>query len=205
MSQGLIVLATLHSEVLKCCRELMFNNIDYCKASSISNSLSLLWGLLMSLQGHRPEIDATSQTGRLLGDLALIVSNQKALLKLISGRVLLLPDCKRLFGQALQTILGEKGTDTGVLLAILELVRDWVEHDFKGSGQGVSTGVLNNKDVVTFLQRLAQVDIQGMTPAVLEEWEKMYLNLLHRLCSDTTKYVFTGTEQPIQSKLLLRS
>jgi hypothetical protein len=48
-------------------------------------------------------------------------------------------------------------------------------------------GVISIKDVVTFLQQLGQVDQQSMTPPMLEEWEKKYLNLLHWLCSDTTK------------------
>ncbi len=50
-----------------------------------------------------------------------------------------------------------------------------------------SMGVISIKDVVTFLQQLGQVDQQSMTPSMLEEWEKKYLNLLHWLCSDTTK------------------
>lgn len=108
-------------------------------------------------------------------------------MKLISERVLLLPDCKRLLCQTLQAVLGEKGTDTGVLLAILELVRDWVEHDFKGSSQVNSAAPLVIKDVVAFMKHLANVDCSGMAPAVLEEWDQMYLKLLHRLCSDTTK------------------
>lgn len=29
-------------------------------------------------------------------------------------------------------VFGEKGIDIGVLFVILELVRDWVEYDFKG-------------------------------------------------------------------------
>ncbi|CAM6038905.1 unnamed protein product [Sphagnum compactum] len=48
-------------------------------------------------------------------------------------------------------------------------------------------GVISIKDVVTFLQQLGQVDQQSITPSMLEEWEKKYLNLRHRLCSDTTK------------------
>lgn len=139
------------------------------------------------MQGHKLEHDAALQAGRLTVDSSLSVSNQKTLLKLISERVLLSPECKRLICQILQTVLSEKGADTGVLLAILELVRDWVEHDFKGSGQVVSTAALNTKDVVTFMQRLAQVDCSGMAPAVHEEWDQMYLKLLHRLCSDATK------------------
>jgi transformation/transcription domain-associated protein len=138
-------------------------------------------------QGHRLEADVTNQAGRGSADLSLSVNNLKTLLKLISERVLLLPECKRLFCQTLQTVLGEKGTDTGVLLAILELVRDWVEHDFKGSNQVASTAPLVIKDVVAFMKSLAQVDCSGMTPAILEEWDQMYLKLLHRLCSDTTK------------------
>lgn len=120
-------------------------------------------------------------------DLTQSVFNLKTLLNLMSKRVLLLSECKRLFCQTLQTLLGEKGIDTGVLLAILELVRDWVDQDFKGSSHGASTAPLVIKDVLTFMKNLATVDCSGMTPAVLEEWGQMYLKLLHRLCSDTTK------------------
>uniref|UniRef100_A0A7I4F837 Non-specific serine/threonine protein kinase n=1 Tax=Physcomitrium patens TaxID=3218 RepID=A0A7I4F837_PHYPA len=152
----------------------------------------------LARQGHRPEADATNQTGRGSADLSLSVNNLKTLMKLISERVLLLPESKRLFCQMLPTVLGEKGTDTGVLLAILELVRDWVEHDFKGSNQVASTAPLVIKDVVAFMQRLAQVDCSGMTPAVLEEWDRMYLKLLHRLCSDTTKYNLSVRQEVFQ-------
>lgn len=137
-------------------------------------------------QGSRLDQESANPTARLAGDLSMVTTNLKTLLKLASSRVLLVTDCKKQFGQQLQVILAEKGADASVLLAILDIIRDWVENDFKGQGNVSNTGIFN-KDVVSFLQRLAQVDRQAMPTPLLEEWEGKYLKLLHRLCSDSSK------------------
>ncbi|KAJ7564762.1 hypothetical protein O6H91_02G032300 [Diphasiastrum complanatum] len=146
-------------------------------------------------QGHRQDSDLAASADRLMADLSLIINNLKTLLKLVSGRVLLIPECKRLFGQTLQSILGEKGTDSSVLLTILDIIQDWIDNDFKPSASATSGGVLSTKDVVTFLQRLAQVDRQNLNGSVLEEWEAKFLNLLLRLCSDSNKYTLSVRQE----------
>ncbi|KAG6555625.1 hypothetical protein Mapa_002860 [Marchantia paleacea] len=149
-------------------------------------------------QGSRSDQEAANSSARMVADISVVTVNLKALLKVMSSRVLLLADCKKLFAQQVQTILAEKGTDASVLLTVLDIVKDWVENDFKGSGTGANTGVLTNKDVVTFLQRLAQVDRQSMSAPMVEEWESKYLKLLHRLCSDTNKYSLTVRQEIFQ-------
>lgn len=138
------------------------------------------------LQGHRLDQEGAAAAARLAADLGVIIANMKSLLQLMCGRALFAPDCKRLFQSSLHSMLQEKGTDTSVLLSILDIVKDWVENDFKPAGTGVA-GALTNKDVVTFLQKMALVDRQNMSGSVLEEWENKFLNLVHRLSSDATK------------------
>ncbi|KAJ7563398.1 hypothetical protein O6H91_03G108600 [Diphasiastrum complanatum] len=152
----------------------------------------------LSRQGHRQDPEVAASAARMMADLSLVVNNLKTLLKLVSGRVLLTPDCKRLFSQTLQSILGEKGTDSSVLLTILDIIKDWIDNDFKASASGASGGILSNKDIVTFLQRLAQVDKQNLNGSALEEWEAKYLNLLHRLCSDCTRYSLSIRQEVFQ-------
>lgn len=125
-------------------------------------------------------------------EMGSVTTNLKALLKLVSNRVLLVPDCKRLFWQSLHAMLVEKGTDASVLLTIIDIIKDWIENDFKVSGTGTGPSALNVKDVITFLQKLSQVDKQNMSASVLEEWEGKYLKLLYRLCSDITRLVVSA-------------
>ncbi|GLJ07095.1 hypothetical protein SUGI_0058030 [Cryptomeria japonica] len=138
-------------------------------------------------QGQRMDTESASATTRLMNDLGAVTSNLKSILKLISGRVMLVPECKRLTMQILQAILSEKGTDASVLLAILDIIKDWIENDFRSSTSGTPNAV-HNKDIIMYLQKLSQVDRQNLSPAFVEEWDGKYLNLLYRLCSDSTKY-----------------
>ncbi|KAL2624095.1 hypothetical protein R1flu_008340 [Riccia fluitans] len=149
-------------------------------------------------QGSRLDQDAANTTARMVADISFVAQNLKIVLKVVSSRVLLLADCKKLFAQQLQTILSEKGTDASLLLTILDIIKDWVENDFKGFGTGTNVGVLTNKDVIMFLQRLAQVDRQSMSAPALEEWEGKFLKLLHRLCSDANKYSLTVRQEIFQ-------
>ncbi|CAM6100600.1 unnamed protein product [Calypogeia fissa] len=150
-------------------------------------------------QGSRLDQESANTAVRLAADLSMVTTNLKTLLKLASSRVLLVAECKKLFGQQVQAILGEKGADASVLLVILDIIVDWVENDFKGSGgSGSNNSGIINKDVVSFLQRLAQVDRQAMSAPLLEEWEGKYLKLLHRLCSDSSKYSLAVRQEVFQ-------
>ncbi|KAH7432383.1 hypothetical protein KP509_07G020000 [Ceratopteris richardii] len=153
----------------------------------------------LSRQDHRSEPDAAANAARLMSELGSVTTNLKALLKLVSGRVLLVPDCKRLFWQSLQAMLVEKGTDASVLLTIIDIIKDWIDNDFKPSVPGASGAHLSVKDVSTFLQKLSQVDKQNMSASVLEEWEGKYLKLLYRLCSDTSKYLLATRQEIFHS------
>ena len=81
---------------------------------------------------------------------------------------------------------------TCCLFTTIDIIKDWIENDFKVSGTGTGPSALNVKDVITFLQKLSQVDKQNMSASVLEEWEGKYLKLLYRLCSDTTRLVVSA-------------
>ncbi|KAK8673279.1 hypothetical protein V6N13_111626 [Hibiscus sabdariffa] len=54
----------------------------------------------------------------------------KSVLKLISERVMLVPECKRSVTHILNALLLEKGTDATVLLCLLDMRKDWIEDDF---------------------------------------------------------------------------
>ena len=138
-------------------------------------------------------------------EMGSVTTNLKALLKLVSNRVLLVPDCKRLFWQSLHAMLVEKGTDASVLLTIIDIIKDWIENDFKVSGAGTGPSALNVKDVITFLQKLSLVDKQSMSASVLEEWEGKYLKLLYRLCSDTTRSVVCFLPFILESVVICRN
>ena len=101
---------------------------------------------------------------------------------------MLVPDCKRSITQILNTLLSEKGTDSSVLLCILEVVKGWIEDDFGKPGTSVtSSSFLTPKEIVSFLQKLSQVDKQNFSPSALEEWDKKYLHLVYGTCADSNK------------------
>lgn len=99
-------------------------------------------------------------------------------------------ECKRSITQTLNSLLSEKGTDPSVLLCILEVVKGWIEDDFSKPGTSASsTTFLSPKEIVSFLQKLSQVDKENFPPSALEEWDKNYLQLLYGICAESHKYV----------------
>ena len=103
-----------------------------------------------------------------------------------------MPDHKRSITHILNTLLSEKGTDASVLLCILDVIKGWIEDDYcKAASNVSSTTFLNPKDIVSFLQKLSQVDKQNFSPSAQEEWDKKYLELLYGLCADANRYVLS--------------
>lgn len=110
------------------------------------------------------------------------------MLKLITDRVMAIPECKRSVTQILNSLLSEKGIDPSVLLCILDLTKGWVEDDFGKSGAPIASSTfLTPKEVVSLLQKLSQVDKQNFSTSAAEEWDRKYLELLYGLCADSHK------------------
>ncbi|KAK4258368.1 hypothetical protein QN277_007826 [Acacia crassicarpa] len=140
-------------------------------------------------QGQRADTDSAVTSSRLGCDVGAVISNLKSILKLITERVMIVPDCKRSVSQILNALLSEKATDASVLLCILDVIKGWIEDDFCRQGTSVtSSSFLNGKEMVSFLQKLSQVDKQNFSPASLEEWDRKYLELLFGICADSSKY-----------------
>jgi transformation/transcription domain-associated protein len=51
----------------------------------------------------------------------------------------------------------------------------------------MSNSFLAPKEIVSFLQKLSQVDKQNFSPSALEEWDRKYLQLLYEICADSNK------------------
>lgn len=162
----------------------------------LTRDMGMLTGSIAK-QVHRMDQEPSPATARLKSDLGAVTFNLKSILKLVSGRVLLVPECKRSISPILQSILSEKGTDASVLLTVLDIMKDWIENDFRSSSSGTSNAVLN-KDIISYLQRLSQVDRQFLSTPFLEEWDGKYLQLLYRLCSDSTKYALPVRQEVFQ-------
>ncbi|XP_068646622.1 uncharacterized protein [Aristolochia californica] len=139
-------------------------------------------------QGQRSDPDSAVSSSRAVTDIGLVTSNLKSVLKLISERVMLIPECKRILGQILHGLLSEKSTDPSVLLCILDVVKSWIEDDFRQNASGASTVILNQKEIISYLQKLSQVDRQNFSLSTLEEWDAKYLQLLFGICADSSKY-----------------
>ncbi|XP_075655312.1 uncharacterized protein LOC142625565 isoform X3 [Castanea sativa] len=138
--------------------------------------------------GQRTDPDSAVTSSRQGADVGVVISNLNSVLKLISERVMLVPDCKKSITQILNTLLSEKGTDSSVLLCILDVVKGWIEDDFGKPGTSVtSSSFLTQKEIVSFLQKLSQVDKQNFSPSALEEWDKKYLQLVYGTCADSNK------------------
>ena len=121
-------------------------------------------------QGQRTDPDSTVTSSRQGADIGAVISNLKSVLKLISERVMLVPECKRAITQILNALLSEKGTDASVLLCILDVVKGWIEDVFNKPGiSSASSGFLTSKEIVSFLQKLSQVEKQNFSPSALEE------------------------------------
>ncbi|KAH9611581.1 hypothetical protein KSS87_004438 [Heliosperma pusillum] len=149
-------------------------------------------------QGQRPDPDSVTSS-RHSADAGAVISNLKLVLKLIGERVMLVPEYKRSITQILNVLLSEKVTDAGVLLCILDVIKGWVEDDYcKPITAGTPTTFLNPKEVVSFLQKLSQVDKQHFSPTALEEWDNKYLNLLYGLCADSNRYPLTLRQEVFQ-------
>lgn len=142
----------------------------------------------LMFQGQKLDTDSAATSSRQGADVGAVITNLKSVLKLISERVMLVPDCKRSVTQILNSLLSEKGTDPSVLLCILDVIRGWIEDDFGKPGMPVaSNSFLSSKDLVSFLQKLSQVDKQSFSVTAVEEWDKKFLELLYGLCADSNK------------------
>jgi transformation/transcription domain-associated protein len=140
------------------------------------------------IQGQRTDPDSAVTSSRQGADVGVVISNLNYVLKLISERVMLVPECKRSITQILNALLSEKGTDSSVLLCILDVIKGWIEDDFSKPGTSVmSSSFLTLKEIVSFLQKLSQVDKQNFFPNALEEWDRKYLQLLYGICADSNK------------------
>ncbi|XP_047310383.1 transformation/transcription domain-associated protein-like [Impatiens glandulifera] len=149
-------------------------------------------------QSQRSDPDA-AVTPRQGADVGLVISNLKSVLKLISDKVMLVPDCKRSIIQVLNSMLSEKSTDVTVLLCILDVIKCWIQEDFSKPGIPVgSSTFLSPKEAASLLHKLSQVDRQSFTPGVLEEWDGQYLELLYGMCADSNKYPFTLRQEVFQ-------
>ncbi|CAK9145339.1 unnamed protein product, partial [Ilex paraguariensis] len=154
----------------------------------LARDMGLATGSYMR-QGQRSDSDSAVTSSRQVADAGVVIANLTFILKLISERIMLVPDCKRSVTQIMNSLLSEHGTDPSVLLCILDVVKGWIEDDFGGPGMPVASSTfLTPKEVVSFLQKLSQVDKQNFSPNVLEEWDKKYLQLLYGLCADSDKY-----------------
>ncbi|OMO84636.1 hypothetical protein COLO4_21911 [Corchorus olitorius] len=152
-------------------------------------------------QGQRTDPDSSVTSSRQGADTGAVISNLKSVLKLISERVMLVQECKRSVTQILNALLSEKGTDASVLLCILDVIKSWIEDDFSKPGTSVtSNAFLTPKEIVSFLQKLSQVDKQNFQPSALDEWDRKYLQLLYGICADSNKFPI-GLRQEVFQKV----
>jgi len=162
------------------CKISYLRNNNQVSITCFPNYGLLLWLFAVPFQSQRIESESA--------DVGAVVSNIKLVLELIDERVMLLADCKRPVTQILNTLLSEKGTDSSLLLCVLDMLKRWAEDDFGKKGSSGSSGAfLTQKDIVSFLQKLSQVDKQHFSSVALDEWDKVYLQLLYGLCADSTK------------------
>ncbi|XP_043814591.1 transformation/transcription domain-associated protein isoform X2 [Manihot esculenta] len=149
-------------------------------------------------QGQRTDPDSAVSSSHQGSDLGAVISNLKSVLKLINEKVMVVTDCKRSVTQILNSLLSEKGTDASVLLCILDVIKGWIEDDSNKQGAVPSSAFLNPKEIVSFLQKLSQVDKQNFQPDALEEWNRKYLQLLYGICSDSNKYPLALRQEVFQ-------
>lgn len=139
-------------------------------------------------QGQRTDPDSAVTSSRQGVDVGAVISNLKSILKLITERVMVVPECKRSVSQILNALLSEKVIDASVLLCILDVIKGWIEDDFAKQGASVtSSAFLTPKEIVSFLQKLSQVDKQNFIPSALDDWDRKYLELLFGICADSNK------------------
>uniref|UniRef100_A0A6N2N3S4 Non-specific serine/threonine protein kinase n=1 Tax=Salix viminalis TaxID=40686 RepID=A0A6N2N3S4_SALVM len=107
--------------------------------------------------GQRTDPDS-AVSSRQGADLGAVISNLKSVLKLICEKVMVVPDCKRSM---------------------------WIEDDFCKPGRVTSSGFISPKEIVSFLQKLSQVDKQSFSHDAHEDWDRKYLQLLYGICADS--------------------
>ncbi|KAF5199838.1 Transcription-associated protein [Thalictrum thalictroides] len=150
-------------------------------------------------QGQRSDPDSAVSSTRSVADIGSVTSNLKSVLELISERVMLVSECKRSISQILNTLLSDKGIDASVLLCVLDVLKGWIENDFsKQVTTSVPSSVLTPKEIVSYLQKLSQVDKQNFSPTFVEEWERKYLQLLYGICADSNKYPLSMRQEVFQ-------
>ncbi|OMO84613.1 hypothetical protein COLO4_21944 [Corchorus olitorius] len=102
---------------------------------------------------------------------------------------MLVPDCKRSLIYIFKALLSAKGTDASVLLCIPDVIKSRIGDVFSKPGTSVtSNAFLTPKEIVSFLQKLSQVDKQSFQPSALDEWDRKYLQLLYGICADSNKF-----------------
>ncbi|GKD09258.1 hypothetical protein Tco_1188943 [Tanacetum coccineum] len=128
-------------------------------------------------QGQRTDPDSTVSSSHQGANVGVVISNLKYVMKLIGGRVMLVPDFKKSITQILNSLLSEKGTDHTVLLCILDVIKGWIDKDFGMPGMNtVSVSFLTPKEVVSFLQKLSQLDKQNFSRLLLKSGIKSTLS-----------------------------
>lgn len=147
---------------------------------------------------QRADPDSAVSSSRAAADTSSVTSNLKSILKLISERVMLVPECKRSISQILHALLSEKGTDASVLLCILDVIKVWIEDDVRPAATGTSSAIPSPKEIISYLQKLSQVDRQNFSPSALEEWDGKYLQLLYGICADSSKYPLPVRQEAFQ-------
>ncbi|KAL3525275.1 hypothetical protein ACH5RR_013647 [Cinchona calisaya] len=163
----------------------------------LARDMALTTGSFMR-QGQKAD-DSAVTSSRQGADSGVVITNLKSVLKLISERVMLIPECKRSVTQIMNSLLSEKGTDPSVLLCILDVIKGWIEDDFGKPGMPTtSSNFLTSKEVVAFLQKLSQVDKQNFSITSVEEWDKKYLEVLYGLCADSIKYSLSLRQEVFQ-------
>ncbi|KNA06133.1 hypothetical protein SOVF_183880 [Spinacia oleracea] len=177
--------------VMKTLMEVQKNLADPSLLVRVFQRLARDFGSLVgtqSRQGQRLDPDSVTSS-RHGADVGAVISNIKLVLKLIGERVMLVPEYKRAITQILNALLSERVTDASVLLCILNVIKGWIEDEFnKPTGTGTMTTFLNPKEIVSFLQKLSQVDKQNFSPCQLDEWDKKYLEVLYGICADSNRY-----------------
>ena len=89
------------------------------------------------------DAESVVATACLMHDIGDVTSKFEAILKIISGRAMLVPQCKHLTTQILQAKWYKKDTYSNVLLAILDIMKDRIEKNFNSSSSGTSNVIHN--------------------------------------------------------------
>ncbi|GAB2282828.1 hypothetical protein Dimus_017364 [Dionaea muscipula] len=188
--------------VIKTLAEVQKNLIDPSILVRILQRLARDMGSLASghvRQGQRSDPDSPVSSSRHGSDHGTVISNLKSVLTLIGERVMVVTEYKRSVMQILNALLSDKGTEASVLLCILDVIKCWVEDDSIKPMTAVSSSpFLNPKEVVSFLQKLSQVDKQSFLTSELEEWDRKYLELLYGVCAHSNKFPLTLRQEVFQ-------